>query len=66
MDAKKAQLTHFLQEELELSEDAVQLVLGQCKSLKRLPVILWQQKLVSFGQLDRLLAWLEGHMTRVA
>lgn len=66
MEAKKSQLTHFLQEELQLSDDAVQMVLGQCKTLKRLPVILWQEKLVSFSQLDRLFDWLEGHLTRVA
>lgn len=66
MEAQKTQLAQFLKNELEIPEDAIPVVLEQCKNMKRLPVILWQQKLLSVAQLDRLFAWLEGYTTRVA
>lgn len=66
MDARTAQLTWFLREELAVPADLIPQVLEQCKNLNRLPVVLWQRKLVTLAQLDRLFSWLEGQIPRVA
>lgn len=66
MDPRTAQLTQFLKEELAVPADSIPQVLEQCKNLNRLPVILWQKKLVTLAQLDRVLVWLEGFVTQTA
>lgn len=66
MDSKTAQLVWFLQEELAVPADLIPQVVEQCKNLNRLPVVLWQKKLVTLAQLDRLFSWLEGQIPRVA
>lgn len=63
MNSKVSRLTHFLQEELEVPGDLIPRILEQCKTPERLPVILWQQKLVNFTQLELLLTWLERYLT---
>lgn len=66
MDPRTVQLTQFLKEELAVPADSIPQVLEQCKNLNRLPVILWQKKLVTLAQLDRVLVWLEGFVTQAA
>jgi len=66
MDLRTAQLTQFLKEELAVPADSIPQVLEQCKNLNRLPVVLWQKKLVTLAQLDRLFIWLERFSTQVA
>jgi hypothetical protein len=54
-----AQLKHFLKEELAIPADSIPLVLQHCaKAPHRLPVVLWQHRLVTLSQLDRIFAWL--------
>ncbi len=66
MDSQTAQLALFLQEELHISADRTSQVLAQCPNPRRLPVILWQKKLMTLAQLDGVLAWLEGYVGRIA
>jgi Protein of unknown function (DUF2949) len=59
--SKFAQLLKFLQEDMAIPADDLQLALRhpeQTPSL--LPMILWQYGLVTLNQLDRILDWLEG------
>jgi hypothetical protein len=62
MDAQTEQLVNFLQEELHISADRTHQVLAECPNPRRLPVILWQNKLVTLGQLDGVLAWFAGYI----
>jgi Protein of unknown function (DUF2949) len=62
MESRKLpQLLKFLQEDMAIPADDLQLALRhpeQTPSL--LPMILWQYGLVTLNQLDRILDWLEG------
>ncbi|MDX2228727.1 MAG: DUF2949 domain-containing protein [Leptolyngbyaceae cyanobacterium bins.349] len=64
MEAQTAELVRFLRHELHISADSTRQVVEQCKNLKRLPVILWQRKLVTLAQLDQVCHWLEGVVTQ--
>jgi hypothetical protein len=66
MDTKINQLIHFLQEELSIPAHRIPFILQQCKNPNRLPVVLWQQKLITLGQLDRLFNWLERYLASAA
>lgn len=56
------QLVRFLQEDLLIPSDSIPLVLQSCEQTpNRLPVILWQHKLVKLSQLDQIFNWLEGY-----
>ncbi|BAY27664.1 hypothetical protein NIES2100_74890 [Calothrix sp. NIES-2100] len=60
MDTKRlAKFLHFLQEDLAIPDDGLQLALRhpeQNPSL--LPMILWQYGLVTLNQLDEIFDWL--------
>lgn len=57
------QLIHFLQEELAIPTESIDVILQQCEQIpQRLPVVLWQQRLIGLGQVDRLLLWLENYI----
>ena len=54
------QLTRFLEEDLAVPSEFVDLAVRQCEpSLSFLPIVLWQYGLVSLEQLDRIFDWLE-------
>jgi hypothetical protein len=63
LEAQTAQLIQFLRDELHISTDSIHQIVAQCQNLNRLPVILWQQKLVTLTQLDRVCDWLERSST---
>ena len=53
-------ITQFLEQELGLAPESVQLALRQAGLIpSSLPMVLWQYGLVSLAQLDRLFDWLE-------
>ncbi len=60
MSATYPQLLHFLERDLALSKDSIDVAL---KHLEQdpgpLPMILWQYGLVTIEQLDRIYDWLE-------
>jgi len=47
MESRTKQLIGFLQGELAIPSDKIPDIIQQCQNLNRLPVILWQQKLVT-------------------
>ncbi|MEM6451160.1 MAG: DUF2949 domain-containing protein [Cyanobacteria bacterium P01_D01_bin.105] len=55
-----AKLIRFLQEDMAIPSNAIQLALKQCKKdLGPLPMVLWQQGVLSLQQLERIFDWLE-------
>ena len=55
------QVTNFLRQNLNLSDDSVQLALKQSESnYNSLPIVLWQYGLVSLPELDRVYDWFES------
>lgn len=60
MENRTKQLTRFLHEELAIPPNKIPDIVLQCQSLDRLPIVLWQQKLITMPQLDRVFKWLEG------
>ncbi|NEO27610.1 MAG: DUF2949 domain-containing protein [Kamptonema sp. SIO4C4] len=53
-------LLHFLQEDLALPSESIQLVVRHHHfTVDSLPMILWQYGLVNLEQLDKILEWLE-------
>ena len=63
MESRTKQLIGFLQGELAIPSDKIPDIIQQCQNLNRLPVILWQQKLVTIPQLERVFKWLEGFIS---
>lgn len=61
MTTQKNQLIDFLQDDLAVPAETIPVILQKCQNLNRLPVILWQHKLVTIAELDRVFQWLEGH-----
>jgi hypothetical protein len=57
------QLVGFLQDELAVPSEVIPSILQKCQNLNRLPVILWQSKLVTLAELDRVLHWVERQRT---
>ena len=59
--SKFAQLLKFLQEDMAIPVDDLQLALRHTEETPSLlPMILWQYGLVTLNQLDRIFDWLEG------
>lgn len=53
-------LIHFLQQELDLPHEQVELALRQVREVPhQLPMVLWQYGLVNLWQLERIFDWLE-------
>lgn len=56
----KARLIRFLQDELRLPSDSIQMALRHEEPLPTLlPMVLWQYGLVTLEQLDRIFDWME-------
>ncbi|MDY6784079.1 MAG: DUF2949 domain-containing protein [Cyanobacteriota bacterium] len=56
----QARLIQFLQQELGIAPESVQLALRRAKPIpSALPMVLWQYGLISLAQLDRIFDWLE-------
>lgn len=57
------QVVNFLSQNLNLSDDSVQLALKQSQSdYSSLPIILWQYGLVSLPELDQVYDWFESYI----
>ena len=57
------QVVDFLRQNLNLSDDSVQLALKQSRSdYGSLPIILWQYGLVSLPELGRIYDWFESYI----
>jgi Protein of unknown function (DUF2949) len=55
------EVTHFLRQNLNLSDDSVELALKQSQSdYHNLPIILWQYGLISLVELDKIYDWFES------
>jgi hypothetical protein len=56
-------IAQFLREDLKVSEEMIPTILHYCgKSPNRLPVVLWQYRLIDLTQLDLLCDWLDRHV----
>ena len=56
----KNRLVRFLQEDVHLPADAIQMALRHEEPLPSLlPMVLWQYGLVTLEQLDRIFDWME-------
>lgn len=59
-------LITYLQNELNIPSDSIQLALRQVEASPcQLPVALWQYGLVSLNQLNEIFAWLEAYRVSV-
>jgi hypothetical protein len=57
------QVVNFLLQNLNLSDDSVQLALKQSQSnYNSLPIVLWQYGLISLPELDRVYDWFESYI----
>lgn len=57
------QVVNFLRQNLNLSDDSIQLALKQSQSnYGSLPIVLWQYGLVSLLELDRFYDWFESYI----
>lgn len=60
MSISTTSLISFLQTELAIPGDAIPSVVQACEATPdRLPVVLWQQRLVTLSQLDTIFNWME-------
>lgn len=58
---QQSQLVHFLQTDMEIPLEAIDLGLRRAEQTPNLlPVILWQYGLVTTAQLDQIFDWLEN------
>lgn len=56
------ELVVFLQEDLAVPVGSIPTVLKGCEQVPhRLPVVLWQSKLIRLSQLDQLFTWMIAH-----
>ncbi len=56
-------IANFLRQNLNLSDDSVQLALKKYRSNRSsLPMVLWQYGLVSLPELDRIYDWFESYI----
>ncbi|WP_013320701.1 DUF2949 domain-containing protein [Gloeothece verrucosa] len=56
------QLIAYLQNDLNISSEQIQLALSHCQMIpSQLPMILWQYGLINLGQLNQILDWWETH-----
>jgi len=53
-------LIHFLQEELAIPAESIQIAMRYEASPNLFPMVLWQYGLVSLEQLDKIFDWLES------
>jgi hypothetical protein len=57
------QVANFLRQNLNLSDDSVQLALKQSQlDYNTLPIVLWQYGLVTLPELDRVYDWFESYI----
>jgi Protein of unknown function (DUF2949) len=57
------QVVDFLRQNLNMSDDSVQLALKQSRSdYSSLPIVLWQYGLVSLPELDQIYDWFESYI----
>jgi hypothetical protein len=57
------QVANFLRQNLNLSDNSVQLALKQSQSnYGSLPIVLWQYGLVTLPELDRVYDWFESYI----
>jgi Protein of unknown function (DUF2949) len=57
------QVVNFLHQNLNLSDDSIQLALKQSQSdYGSLPIVLWQYGLVTLPELDRVYDWFESYI----
>jgi hypothetical protein len=57
------QVVSFLHQNLNLSDDSIQLALKQSQSdYDSLPIVLWQYGLVTLPELDRVYDWFESYI----
>ncbi|MFK8183093.1 MAG: DUF2949 domain-containing protein [Phormidesmis sp.] len=62
-----AKLIRFLQEDMSVPSNSIQLALKQCREdLGPLPMVLWQQGVLSLKQLEKTFDWLETSHTGLA
>ncbi len=55
-----ARLIKFLQDELAVPQPAIKIALQQCKKDPGpLPMVLWQQGVLTLQQLERIFDWME-------
>jgi hypothetical protein len=60
MPSDYAKLIRFLQDELSIPPTSIKLALQQCREdLGPLPMVLWQQGVLSLQQLERIFDWME-------
>jgi hypothetical protein len=54
------QLIRFLQDELSIPPTSIKLALQQCREdLGPLPIVLWQQGVLTLQQLEKIFDWME-------
>jgi Protein of unknown function (DUF2949) len=57
------QVANFLRQNLNLSDDSVQLAFKQAQSdYSSLPIVLWQYGLVTLPELDQVYDWFESYI----
>jgi hypothetical protein len=57
------QFINFLRQNLNLSDDSVQLAIKKSQSnYGKLPIVLWQYGLVDLLELDRIYDWFESYI----
>ncbi|MGC1307961.1 MAG: DUF2949 domain-containing protein [Phormidesmis sp.] len=60
MPSDYSKLIRFLQDDLSVPSAAINLALKQCREdVGPLPMVLWQQGVVTLQQLERIFDWME-------
>lgn len=60
MSSEHTKLIHFLQDELAIPPTLIKRALQQCREdLGPLPMVLWQQGVLSLQQLEIIFDWME-------
>lgn len=60
MSSDYTKLIRFLQDELSVSPASIKLALQQCRAdVGPLPMVLWQQGVLTLNQLDKIFDWME-------
>lgn len=58
---RDANLIHFLQHDLAVSQDSINMALRHCEQDRGpLPMVLWQYGLISLEQLEQIYDWMEA------
>jgi hypothetical protein len=62
MTTSTHELISFLREDLSIPVGSIPIILKECEQAPhRLPVVLWQSKLIRLSQLDHLFTWMIAH-----